>query len=239
MYNKDYPEAVDYLLGGCQGKLIKAPPIEKKKPEPFVLPKPNDNMRRVFAYLLNQRGIDRDVLYSFAHNRMIYESKKHHNAVFVGYDPNGIPRHAHKRGTGSESTYKGNVPNGIPEFSFHWHGRSKYVCLFEAPIDMLSFISMHKAHWQEHSYAAACSVSDRVLFQMFVDNPNLEEVFLCLDNDEAGRKAIKRISDRLFVRGVKTHILVPNGKDWNEDLLAMRAEEYESEVAKPCQMSLS
>ena len=238
-YNKDYPEAVDYLLGGNHGKLVRSPPVERKPKKPFVLPKPNGNMRRVFAYLMFQRGLDRDVLYSFVHNKMIYESKKHHNAVFVGYDTNGIPRHAHKRGTGSESTYKGNAPNGVAEYSFHWHGRSKYICLFESPIDMLSFISMHKNHWQEHSYAAACSVSDRVLFQMLVDNPNLQEVFLCLDNDEAGHKAAKRISDKLFLKGIKSTILVPNGKDWNEDLLTQRATEKESEVAEPCQMLLS
>ena len=189
--------------------------------------------------MMFQRGIDRDVLYSFVHNRMIYESKKHHNAVFVGYDTNGISRHAHKRGTGSESTYKGNAPNGAAEYSFHWHGRSKYVFLFESPIDMLSFISMHKDYWQEHSYAAACSVSDRVLFQMLEDNPNLKEVFLCLDSDEAGEKAAKRISDKLFRKGIKSTILVPIGKDWNEDLLALRATETESEVIESCQMSLS
>lgn len=230
---------MDYLLGDGQGKLFKSPPVEKKPKQPFALPKPNENMRRVVAYLMIQRGIDRDVIYSFVHNRMIYESKKHHNAVFVGYDTNGIPRHAHKRGTGSESTYKGNVSNGAAEYSFHWHGRSKYICLFESPIDMLSFISMHKNHWQEHSFAAACSVSDRVLFQMLADNPNLQEVFLCLDNDEAGQKATKRISDKLFLKGIKSTILLPEHKDWNEDLLSLRAEEKKSEVAEPCQMSLS
>ena len=104
---------------------------------------------------------------------------------------------------------------------------------------MLSFISMHKNHWQEHSYAAACSVSDRVLFQMLADNPNLQEVFICLDNDEAGHKAAKRISDKLFLKGIKSTILAPTGKDWNEDLLTQRAIESESEVAEPCQMSLS
>lgn len=230
---------MDYLLGEGQGKLVKSLPVEKKPKQPFVLPKPNENMRRVFAYLMMKRGIDRDVIYTFAHNKMLYESEKYHNAVFVGYDTNGIPRHAHKRGTGSESTYKGNAPSGIPEFSFHWHGRSPYLCLFEAPIDMLSFISMHKNRWQEHSYAAACSVSDRVLFQMLADNPNLKEVFLCLDNDEAGHKATKRISDKLFLNGIKSTIILPEHKDWNEDLLSLRAEENESEVAEPCQMSLS
>ena len=88
-------------------------------------------------------------------------------------------------------------------------------------------------------YAAACSVSDRVLFQMLEDNPNLKEVFLCLDNDEAGEKPAKRISDKLFLKGIKSTILVPNGKDWNEDLLVMRARENESEVTESCQMSLS
>lgn len=62
------------------------------------------------------------------------------------------------------------------------------------------------------------------------DNPNLQEVFLCLDNDEAGHKAAKRISDKLFLKGIKSTIHVPNGKDWNEDLLSMRADKFESEV---------
>ena len=202
-----------------------------------MLPKRNSNMDRVFAYLIYRRGIDRDVLYSFVHHRMIYESKNKHNAVFVGYDANNIPRHAHKRGTGSESTYKGNAPNGVPEYSFHWHGHSKYVYLFESPVDMLSFISMHKSHWQEHSYAAACSVSDRVLFQMIEDNPNIQEVFLCLDNDEAGQKAAQRIFDKLFLKGIKSTILVPDRKDWNEDLLSMKDSE-ESEVPGLCQILL-
>ena len=230
---------MDYLLGGGHGKLVRSPPVEKKPKQPFVLPKPNGNMRRVFAYLMFQRGIDRDVLYSFVHNKMIYESKKYHNAIFVGYDTTGIPRHAHKRGTGSKSTYKGNAPNGSQEYSFHWHGRSPYVCLFEAPIDMLSFISMHKSNWKQHSYAASCSVSDKVLFRMLEDNPNLKEVLLCFDNDEAGQNAAQRISDKLFLKGIKSRILIPNGKDWNEDLLTIRAAENESAVAELCQMSLS
>jgi hypothetical protein len=84
-----------------------------------------------------------------------------------------------------------------------------------------------------------CTDGHRVLFQMLEDNPNLKEVFLCLDNDEAGEKAAKRISDKLFLKGIKSTILVPNGKDWNEDLLAMRSEENESEVTESCQISLS
>ncbi len=218
-YNKLYPEAMEFLLGRSGGVLTVSPPVQKEE-KPFVLPPKNDNMRRVFAYLLNRRGIDQEVLYAFVHKGMIYESADYHNAVFVGFDSNGNPKHAHKRGTGSESSYKGNVSGSQPEYSFHWSGQSDTLYLFEAPIDMLSFISMQKEGWRQHSYAASCSVSDRVLFQMLKDNPNIRQVVLCLDSDEPGQAAAKRIAGKLFVQGISSEILVPYHKDWNEDLLA-------------------
>lgn len=233
-YNKTYPEAVEYLLGECGGTLTVSPPIERKPPKPFELPPKNDNMRRVYAYLINRRGISRDVVYAFANRGMIYESADYHNAVFVGYGNDGIARHAHKRGTGSESNFKGNVESGIPEYSFHWTGTSRHLCLFEAPIDMLSFISLHPNGWQKNSYAAGCGVSDRVLWQMMKDNPQISNIYLCLDNDEAGHKANKRISDALFVKGIKHEILIPNHKDWNEDLLYPN-DESEEEGEAECQ----
>ena len=227
-YHKSYAEAVEYLLGNSSGALVTLPPVQKAA-KTFELPQRNDNMRRVFAYLLHQRGIDRDVLYAFVRKGMVYESAEHHNAVFVGFDANGQPRHAHKRGSGSQSAYKGNVSGSLPEYSFHWLGKGDRLYLFEAPIDLLSFISLHREHWREHSYAAACSVSDRVLFQCLQENPNIREVFLCLDNDEAGQAANKRISEKLSLQNIQHEILVPAHKDWNEDLLF--SEEMEAE---PC-----
>lgn len=222
-YNKDYPEAMEYLLNGYGGTLTAAPPAKKEVKE-FEMPQRNENMRRVYAYLLHQRGLSRDVVYAFAHKNMIYESLPHHNAVFVGYDTDGVPRHAHKRGTGSQSTYKGNAEGCIPEYSFHWNGTSDKIFLFEAPIDMLSYISLNPYQWQKNTYAASCSVADRVLFQCLKDNPQIKEVYLCLDNDEAGQTAAKRISDKLFIQGYKTEILTPIHKDWNEDLVISQKE---------------
>ena len=243
-YNKNFPEAMEYLLNGGPGTLVVSPPVQKKPPQPFVLPPKNDNMRRVYAYLINRRGIDRDVLSSFVNKGMIYESAKYHNAVFVGFDQKGVPRHAHMRGSGSQSTYKGNLESSLPEYSFHWHGQavpapnshkqnqsnpcgesprqspSGKLFLFEAPIDMLSFISMHKDGWQKHSYAASCGVSEYVLWQMMKDNPNIKTVYLCRDNDAPGRLANKRTADALSLKGIPYEILVPIHKDWNEDRLA-------------------
>ncbi len=216
-YNKDYAEAVKMLLNGDGGKIITSPPIEKEN-KLFELPPRNDRMSRVFSYLLLTRGIDKDVLFEFVRNKMIYESADYHNAVFVGYDSNGTPRHAHKRGTVTNNPYKGNVAGSKPEYSFHWHGTSDKMFLFEAPIDMLSFISMHKENWKSHCYAASCSVSDRVLFQCLKDNPNIKNVYLCFDNDQAGQRANRRISEKLNSMNIQNEILIPKLKDWNEVL---------------------
>ena len=176
-------------------------------------------MRRAYAYLLLNRCIDREVLNAFIHNKMIYEDEEYHNAVFVGYDTEGKPRHYHKRGTLSASSFKGNVSGSVPEYSFHWHGKSDRFFLFEAPIDMLSFISMHKENWYDHSYAASCSVSDRVLFQCLKDNPNIKKVYLCFDNDCWGQQANQRIKEKLNQMNIENHILKPQYKDWNQDWL--------------------
>ena len=231
-FHKSYPEAVSYLLGDSEG-FLQAPPIPKRESVDFHLPVKNDNMRRAFAYLMNRRGIDRGVIDAFAHHKMIYESAKYHNVVFVGYDKDGKAVHANMRGTGSESTFKGNAEGSIPEYSFHWSGVSEKLYLFEAPIDMLSFISMNQDNWRTHSYAAACCTSDRVLFQMLEDHPNISHVFLCYDNDGPGQKAAERTSDKLFLKGIKSEILAPRLKDWNEDLLYTRDE---GEVEETCQV---
>ncbi len=217
-YNKDYAESVEMLLNNCGGQIITSPPTGKER-KPFELPPRNDRMSRVFSYLLLTRGIDKDALFEFVRKKMIYESADYHNAVFVGYDSNGKPRHAHKRGTVTSNPYKGNVAGSQPEYSFHFNGTSEKLFLFEAPIDMLSYISMHKENWKSHSYAASCSVSDRVLFQCLQDNPNIKNVFLCFDNDEAGQTANKRIAEKLNLMNIQNEILIPTHKDWNEDIL--------------------
>ena len=216
---KSYVEAVEYLLQYNGEPLPEHP---QRKRGSFSLPEANRNMKRVFAYLVTQRGIDREVLYAFVHKRMVYESAKHHNAVFVGYDRDGVPRHAHKRSTASEGTYKCNAAESQPEYSFHWPGTDSELYLFEAPIDLLSYITLHPEGWRAHSYAAACSVSDKVLFQMLTDYPNIRMVYICFDSDEPGQTAAQRISDKLFLRGIKSEILVPTHKDWNEDLVSIR-----------------
>ena len=135
-YNLNYPEAVQLLLSD-QGIPIVTKEETFKEKKSFKLPKANSDMRRVYAYLLKSRFIDREVINYFAHAKMLYEDVEFHNAVFVGYDENGTPRHAHKRGTFSESEFKGNVDSSDPKYSFHYIGKGKLLYVFEAPIDRI------------------------------------------------------------------------------------------------------
>lgn len=242
-FGKNFKEAMEYLLGSTAGELKQAKPVQQKLKGVFQPPEKSESMRRVYAYLLTKRGLDKDVVATFARNGLIYESADYHNAVFVGKDKDGKTKHISMRGTGTKSTYRGNAENSTPEYSFHWRGKSDRLYVFEAPIDMLSYISMHKEDWEQHSYAACCGVGDRVVHQMLTDDPNIKKVYLCLDNDDKGQKFDKLIADKLFEKGVASKILVPTKKDWNEDLLAQQAEqqaeeqetESEDEEAELCQ----
>lgn len=223
-YGLDYPQAVEFLLGQSNEKpmLPVSSPVQCTEKN-FQLPPPNDNLRRVAAYLVNRRGIDRDIFYAFVRRGMIYESAQHHNAVFVGFDSGGVPRHAHLRGCGG--SFKGNAAASDPRYSFHWNGSSNRLYLFEAPIDLLSFLSLHKENWQRHSYAAACCVGDALLFRLLADRPAIRTVVLCMDNDAAGQAANRRIAKKLEEQSIAAQCLVPSRKDWNEVLCAQRQEE--------------
>ena len=102
-----FQEAVQLLLGhGVVAEPIE--PRQRTRPK-FELPSRNTNMRRVYAYLLKQRCIERSVLDFFTHHKLIYEDAKYHNVVFVGVDADGIARHAHKRSTASQKNWRANL----------------------------------------------------------------------------------------------------------------------------------
>ena len=219
-YNLDYREAVLTLTS--MGVGIIREPVEPFTQKPLQIPAKYENMRRVYGYLLQRRGIDKEVLDTFARQGLVYECQRYHNAVFVGTDKAGNIRHIHKRSTAAQGGFKGNAPGSKPEFSFHWHGDGDVLYLFEAPIDMLSFISMFKHHWKSQSNAASCGVSDKVLWQMLKDSPRIKKVYICFDNDEPGQQAAQRISRELTEKNIWHEIYPPENKDWNEDLRKWR-----------------
>lgn len=223
-YQQSFPDAVTMLLGGEQGQgYLESKPKEVEPPKPFDLPQRYMNSHRMFAYLTKTRCLAPSIVSSFIKEKMIYEDATYHNAVFVGYDENGIPRHAHRRGTYTKGkAFKGNVESSDPKYSFRWIGQSDTVYVFEAPIDLLSFLSIYQRDWEQHSYVALCGVGEHALMQTLTDAPNIKRVVLCLDNDQAGIQAQERIKKHLEERGyTNVFSLFSHQKDWNEDLQQM------------------
>ena len=219
-----YPDAVSLLLHGgqaCPAAVVREEPPTK----PFVLPPEHRDLRRVYAYLTKGRGIDGETVSFFARRRLLYEDAVYHNAVFVGTDENGIPRHAHKRSTNSSGkALRLNVEGSDPRCSFHHTGTDGSLYVFEAPIDLLSYITLHPEDWEKHSYAACCGTSFLPVEAMLERLPVIRQVYLCLDNDEPGHAASRRMTKLLADRGIQAERLIPKHKDWNEDLqqLSMR-----------------
>lgn len=229
-YGMNYAEAVQTLLNEDAGQLCfqVSTPREKVK-KPFELPPANENNRRVFAYLLKHRHLDRDVLTTFVRSGLIYEDQKYHNAVFVGVDGDGIARHAHKRSTNSlGKSFRMTVEGSDFKYAFNWPGTSGHLLIFEAPIDMLSFLSkFHDSNWAIHSYVALCGTSSQPLMGMLERCPSIDNVHFCLDNDEAGQLATRRLAKLVQEKGLAANALVPVHKDWNEDLCAAFQQEQE------------
>lgn len=221
-YDLSFPEAVAFLLE-AQGIAIPntddMPKPNQKEKKPFVLPEAHSDLRRVYAYLLKQRFIDREIISTFVHENMLYEDAEYHNAVFVGFDEDGVARHAHKRGTCSGSCYKGNVYGSAPEHSFHHIGTSGRLYVFEAPVDLLSYITLHLENWHEHSYVALCCAGLQAAIYQARQHPHIHEVVVCTDHDEAGIEAYYHIKDEMEKTGyfiVRREL--SRNKDWNEDI---------------------
>lgn len=217
-YGMSYQEAMEFLLNGTYPV---AGSRETEPPKPFALPPPHQNMRRVYAYLMKQRQIDGAIITHFARKGLLYEDAQYHNCVFVGTDEGGVPRHAHKRSTNSRGkSFKVNVEGSRPQYSFHHVGRDNLLYVFEAPIDMLSFLTLYPDDWQAHSYVALCGTGGQAMHWMLEQNQHLRDVVLCLDNDGPGRSAARRLQTELQEGGYHSGILLPVCKDWNEDLVS-------------------
>ena len=203
-YGMDFVTAVNELLGNsiskCPQRAIEATAPKKEK-KPFELPEPNKDMHRVFAYLIKQRFIDSDVIAHFAKAKTLYEDKEHHNAVFVGLDETGIPRQASKRSTSTfGKTFRITIEGSDTAYSFTHFGESNKLFVFEAPIDMLSFITLHKQGWEKHSYIAMNGVYESAVLKALESHKNLDRIYLCTDNDEGGIDAAYRLKQLICLK---------------------------------------
>ena len=218
-YYATFPEAVKILIGEEGEGRQKSCPAPSKD---FRLPEKNEDNEKIMKYLTEKREIEKTLVEDWIDRGDIYEEKKHHNVIFVGRDADGIPRYAHCRGSG-EITYRGDVAGSDKSYGFSYRGTDNQLFVFEAAIDLLSFIQLFPKDWKKRSYLSLGGVSSVALMTFLSERPQITSVFLCLDNDQAGNEACEKLAGEIS-EGYSVIRLKPSRKDWNEILCDKNAD---------------
>ena len=194
-----------------------------KKTE-FKLPEKDSNMKRLFAYLLQTRFLSKDVVKSFVAQKTLYQEKEHGNVVFVGTDKDGEAKSACKKSTAEQAKgFRMTVAGSDCRYGFCWRGESSKLYVFEAAIDLMSFITLRNDKWKADSFLALDGLSPKPLLQFLEEQKKIHEIFLCLDYDAAGIEACDKLKDILIEKGYEAEKIkreYPLYKDWNEQLKA-------------------
>ena len=212
-YYATFPEAVKMLIGEEGEGRQKSCPAPSKD---FRLPEKNEDNEKIMKYLTKKREIEKTLVEDWIDRGDIYEEKEHHNVIFVGRDADGIPRYAHCRGTG-EIKYRGDVAGSDKSYGFCHRGADNQLFVFEASIDLLSFIQLFPKDWKKRSYLSLGGVSSVALMTFLSERPQITSIFLCLDNDHAGNEACEKLAGEI-PDGYRVIRLKPARKDWNEIL---------------------
>lgn len=201
----------------------------------FQLPEKNRNARRMFAYLIKERGIDPAIVHDLYFNKqLIYESREYHNVVFKGQkDENGKVLYAGLRSTfNGKHSFKGDAAHSDKLYAFVMEGRSPLLIVGEAPIDLLSHASLTKLSgedWEEDHRLSLCGLDDACLERYLSLHPEIKSITFCLDNDINGRnskgepenhgqKKAMELMEKYRAKGYTVQNYVPIRKDLNEDL---------------------
>ena len=198
-FGKTFPEAMLMLIGEAPANNGAA----AAPSEDFRLPPRNRYVARAMAYL-RQRNIPEELVQEFYKEGLIYEDARHHNIVFVGKDETGIPRYTHCKGTDKSHN-----------FAYRSDGKSLFV--FEAPIDLMSFIALYPKDWKPRNYLSLGGVGAKALEGFLSERKNIETVYICTDSDKAGNDAVNRLLESIpeYMTVIR---LTPCEKDWNEVL---------------------
>lgn len=223
-YGKSFPEAVEMLLGeegenspGTSVKWEEGSPIACPLPKPELkLPEGNEDSKRVREYLTGKRKLSEEIVDRMLADGKIYESRDYHNVVFIGHDKEGNIKNASVRGT--DGNYRGEVSGSEKAFGFGHHGTDDNLFVFEAPIDLLSFLTAIPEKWEQHSYISLGGVGEKTMVQFLADHREIRKVYLCLDNDDAGNRACERLLD-FIPEEIQVIRWKPQKKDWNECLM--------------------
>ena len=225
-----FTDAVSAVLSGTGIYVPSQIQKERKQDKQIVLPARNRDSRTAISYL-RSRGIHRNVILYCLRNDLIYESAdRHHNVVFLGRNDLGEIRYAALRGTNDNAKLEAAGSDKRCSFSVRGRSGSGELHVFEAAVDLLSYISlleMEHKDWHGDTYLSLAGVSGQkegalplALEHYLKTHAGTGKIHLHLDNDEAGRRATDGIVNALKDRYTVSDEPPECGKDVNDQLKA-------------------
>lgn len=227
---KDFKSALETLssyMEGCYASSVYTPTIKPEKPKiPFALPPKGANNSAIINYLVNVRGIDKDIVNEYINRKTIYQDRRN-NAVFVGYNADGKADFACLRGTYSGKRFVKDIEGCNYDNCIFINNHCKALVVTESIIDALSYMSILKARGINHNDYSYNALSGTGKIAAVLNNlkkyENINAVVIALDNDKGGINAGERLTTMLKEAEWSGRILkhYPKHKDWdwNEELL--------------------
>lgn len=233
-----FREAVERIIGNITEPLpnvIATPMVSKKE---FIMPEISGDTSQVTRYLTG-RGIDPEIIRWCIDHKLIFETAKYNNVLFIGYGKNGNPKYGAVRSTWSN--YKGDARGSDKNYSFRIvkAANPKTIHVFESAPDLLSYatlVKMEGQNWHKESYLSLAGIGGsslpKALEHFLKDYPDISHIYLHLDNDEPGRNAAKKIIAALKSRYVVKDCPPPEGKDYNDYLRIHKTTKKKQEVIR-------
>lgn len=157
---------------------------------------------------------------------------KNNLVVSTGKNAQGEIAYAAFRIASTNYKFRGEVAGSDKASGFLIKGESMNDCVyvFESFIDAMSHANLYnikygnKDAWKLHNRLALGGTADTALMELLKRKPNIRNICLCLDNDNAGRAAAKEIASKLRSMGyVHIYERYPNEKDYNDELKKVKS----------------
>lgn len=227
-------DSYDYLK---EKTMLREKQLEKEvteKNRTLELPKRDTNLKNVYAYLINTRGIDKEIVSEFIKNKNLYQDEKK-NCVFVAYKDDK-PIFANKRGTNTYKKFVADIRGCDYAYGFFIDNNADKLIITESVIDAMSKMCLLKQeNIDYHSYnflslSGTGKVHDALEYHYKAKN--YDEIRICTDSDDAGLLCSVEIDKYLYNAGFEGKLVkdLPKNKDINEDLLANQKNEKKKEL---------
>ena len=199
----------------------------------FKLPERDKEIKKAYAYLTDTRMISKKLVNDCIKYGIIRQFKedKYTYVGFIGKDKNNKTKYLMLRSTLTGNNYKKEIKGSSKEYGFkifnketvHSVDNKINIHIFESPIDLLSYMTIFpKLTLNNNAFLSMGGISSKALNQFINDyEPNISQITICFDNDEAGINNANKIKKELDNK-YKVIINKPLYKDYNEQLKAIR-----------------